>query len=64
MERMEKLRKSIEKTEFVYEEKNIKVTVTIEAAERDGWPTIERWVDAADDKLYKGKNSGKNQVVM
>lgn len=64
MERMEKLRKSIEKTEFVYEEKNIKVTVTIGAAERDGWPTIERWVDAADDKLYKGKNSGKNQVVM
>ena len=63
-ERMESLRKTVESSKFVYEDKEIKVTVTIGVAERGQWPTVERWVDAADDKLYQGKNSGKNKVVM
>ncbi|MBO6165742.1 MAG: GGDEF domain-containing protein [Eubacterium sp.] len=63
-ERMESLRKTVESSKFVYEDKEIKVTVTIGVAERGQWQTVERWVDAADDKLYQGKNSGKNKVVM
>ena len=63
-ERMEKLRQSVEDAQLEYEGKDIRITVTIGVAGKDGWPTIEKWVDAADDKLYYGKNNGKNQVVM
>jgi diguanylate cyclase (GGDEF)-like protein len=64
VERMDKLRRNVENTEFIYEDKKIKVTVTIGVAEKSEGSSIERWVDAADDKLYQGKNSGKNKVVM
>ena len=61
---MNKLRANVEVSVFSYEDRPIKVTVTIGVAEKSEWPTIERWVDAADDKLYEGKKTGKNKVVM
>jgi diguanylate cyclase (GGDEF) domain len=61
---MDKLRMAVEAAKFTYEEKQIKFTVTVGVAQREDGLTIERWVDAADDKLYYGKNNGKNMVVM
>ena len=60
---MEKLRATVEKTDFKYEKQSIKVSVTIGLADRGNETSIDKWVQNADDKLYKGKNSGKNVVI-
>ena len=62
---LERLRKTIENRDFVFEGKKIKVTVSIGASTygkemRDPNELIER----ADAVLYKAKKSGKNKVVM
>ena len=62
---LERLRKTIENREFIFEGKKIKVTVSIGASTygkdmRDANELIER----ADAVLYKAKKSGKNKVVM
>ena len=64
LEYMEKLRKAVEATDFKYEDQHIKVTVTIGVAVKQRGEKIEKWVDDADDKLYIGKNSGRNRVEM
>ena len=63
-EYMEKLRTSIEATDFEYENQHIKVTVTIGVSAKQHGEKIEKWVDEADDKLYAGKNSGRNRVII
>ena len=62
-EMLEKLRRSIESEPVVFEGREINVTITIGfAAKQDGQSTDE-WIQEADDKLYYGKNNGKNVVV-
>ncbi len=63
-EYMEKLRTSIEATDFEYENQHIKVKVTIGVSAKQHGEKIEKWVDEADDKLYAGKNSGRNRVII
>lgn len=60
---MENLRKTVEKSEFVFEGTKIDVTITIGLADYAPELTIDKWVQQADEGLYYGKTHGKNQVV-
>ena len=60
---METLRKAVESYEFVYEDKKIDVTITIGFAEKKDTASIDQWIRKADEKLYYGKNNGKNVVI-
>lgn len=42
----------------------IKITITIETVKFVKGLTIEKWVQLADEKMYAGKNSGKNKTVI
>lgn len=46
-----------------YKEMEISVTLTLGVAEYQEKDTIRTLIDRADEKLYYGKNHGKNQVV-
>ena len=62
-ELIEKLRKTIENTAIEFEGEEIKVTVTAGVASREKFNSVDKWIIAADEKLYYGKNNGKNKVV-
>ena len=55
---IEKLRASIEKEDFAFGEDHIKVTITAGLADYSGNDSIDRWVNVADENLYKGKKTG------
>ncbi len=40
------------------------ITITIGANEYIKGIALEKWVEMADEKMYSGKKSGKNKVVM
>ncbi len=60
----EKIRKNIERIEFVYKEKKVKVTVSIGVAEisKDD-KKFESLFERADIAVYQAKSNGRNQVV-
>ena len=60
----EELRTIISKESFVFDGNTINVTVTIGLAERIHDENIDKWIQRADERLYLGKNSGKNKVVV
>ncbi|MBR2769395.1 MAG: GGDEF domain-containing protein [Solobacterium sp.] len=60
---LEKIRIAVQQYPFVYEGKKLSVTITIGAAWYEGTMSIDEWIDAADKKLYEGKQGGKNHVV-
>lgn len=60
---MEQFRAKVAEKPFVFEDKEIVVTVSIGVADFDESYTMDSWIKAADDKLYVAKNSGKNKVV-
>ena len=60
---LEKLRKALESEPVIFDGISIKVTITIGIAESDSSYSIDQWIQEADNKLYFGKNSGKNRVV-
>ena len=60
---LEKLRQSVERTPFIYQEQEIPVTVTIGAAYYQPGQSLDNWIQTADAKLYDGKTNGKNRVV-
>ena len=61
---LDRARKTIAGHTLWYEEHRIGVTITLGvSAYVEGYTTNE-WINAADEKLYTGKKSGKNQVVM
>ncbi|SDX84218.1 diguanylate cyclase (GGDEF) domain-containing protein [Ruminococcaceae bacterium YAD3003] len=62
-ELIEKLRDEIENTPVEFEDQKIKVTVTAGVSSREGFGSVDKWIIAADEKLYYGKNNGKNRVV-
>ncbi len=61
---MEKLRVAVEKYDFRYEGREIKLTVTIGLARYMQEQNVDDWVNAADEKLYRGKQAGKNRLVV
>ncbi len=60
---LESLRKSIESEPVIFEGQEIKVTLTIGFAPQKDGQTIDEWIQEADNKLYLGKNNGKNRVI-
>lgn len=60
---LETLRQAVADNAFIYEGTLIPVTITIGKANYSEGLSIDRWIQEADRKLYKGKESGKNQVV-
>ena len=63
-EQLEILRKNIEKEVFVYEGNKHRITITIGVAAYLKDMSLEKWVKLADEKMYSGKNSGKNKTVI
>jgi len=64
MDILETIRATVAEREFVYDGNRIKLTITIGAAPYMENQTIDEWIGVADEKLYTGKHSGKNQVVI
>ena len=58
------LRIRIEKYIFNFNDIEIKLTVTIGIEKYTEGISNEKWISLADEKLYLGKNSGKNKTVM
>ena len=63
-EKLENLRKTIEKEVFEFEKVKAQITITIGVAEYSNNMELESWIEAADKKMYTGKKSGKNKVVI
>ena len=57
------LREIVERTPFVYQEQEIPVTITSGVSFYRTGQSLDGWIQSADEKLYSGKNSGKNRVV-
>lgn len=60
---IEKLRQKVESLEIEFEGQPLKVTITAGIEPKDKNIKLNKWIVAADEKLYSGKNSGKNRVV-
>ena len=43
--------------------KKIRVTITIGLASKESSQSLDKWIQSADNRLYVGKNSGKNTVI-
>ena len=63
-EKLETLRKHIEQEPFEFENEHLNITITIGAARYAKDIMLERWIELADEKMYAGKNGGKNQTVI
>lgn len=59
----EKIRSTVERRHVKYNGYDIKITVTLGVSQYDPKSTVDKAITAADEKLYIGKNSGKNCVV-
>ena len=55
---------AVERMKLVFEEKEIAITITIGVEECDYSSPLEELLRIADEKLYMGKNSGRNRVVV
>lgn len=60
----ERCRKAIESSSLIYNDNEIKVTITIGGVSFYQGATRDSLVTRADENLYKGKHNGKNQVVI
>ena len=63
-ESLESLRKAIENEVIEFEGHKHQVTITIGATSYKKEISIEKWIELADEKMYSGKNSGKNKTVI
>lgn len=61
---LEKVRERIEKETFKFNGVKINITITLGAAEYSKDISLEKWVAIADERMYAGKKSGKNKVVL
>ena len=60
----ERIRKHIEEETITYNGQKINITMTFGLSESIPGYRIEHLIQQADDKLYEGKKSGKNKVVI
>ena len=61
-EELEDFRKAVEAYPFEYEGERMNLTVTVGYSYKKTDQSIDEWINDADKLLYKGKESGKNQV--
>ena len=55
---------SVEKMKLKYEEHDLSLTITIGVEENDFVSPLDALLDNADEKLYMGKNAGRNRVII
>lgn len=60
---LENMRNEVSKRKVSFEDKEISYTVTVGVSIYDGIKSVDKWIIDADEKLYYGKNNGKNKVV-
>ena len=60
----EALRETVEKTDFTYNGNKISVTITAGVEPYDAGRSTDKWIQRADEKLYYGKENGRNRVVV
>ncbi len=60
----ERIRREIEKEEFLIDKRKIRATITIGLAELHLDDTLDSLLKRADKALYRGKNTGKNKGVI
>jgi len=58
----QKVREHVQKARFVYKKKRITVTISAGVSQRANHLSLEATINAADEYLYKAKNSGRNRV--
>lgn len=63
-ELIESLRESVEKADFTYNGSSIHVTITAGIEPYDAGRSTDKWIQRADEKLYYGKENGRNRVVI
>ena len=63
-QKLEALRQAVAEQTFDCEGNPTKITITIGVAKYVKDASLEKWVDLADEKMYIGKGSGKNQTVI
>ena len=60
---LERLRKAIYDTEFLYRNQPVKLSISIGVSEvNDSTETIHELFEKADKALYKAKENGRNQI--
>ncbi|MCR5232047.1 MAG: diguanylate cyclase [Acholeplasmatales bacterium] len=62
--KIDRIRKTIDSYEFNYNGKVLKTTITIGVADYKDSISLEEWITIADEKLYYGKHHGKNQITV
>ncbi len=62
--KIDDIRRKIEEHIFKFEDKSIHATITIGVSKYDEGMSVDDWIMRADKRLYEGKTSGKNKVVM
>ena len=55
---------AVEKMHLEYEDHQFSITITIGVEEYDFASPLDDLLDSADEKLYMGKNAGRNRVVV
>lgn len=60
---LSKMQLKINRLEIPYEDQVIHVTMTLGLTEYDSHISMDANIKEADDKLYKGKQSGRNRIV-
>ena len=58
---MNDLSYAVEKMPLDFEDKHFNITITVGVEETDFHSSLDQLLDSADEKLYLGKNSGRNQ---
>ncbi|MFC3194007.1 diguanylate cyclase [Marinicella sediminis] len=61
---IERIRQRIEQSDIRYEGHLIPVTLTFGVCQQKAGQSLNDCINAADDALYQGKKSGRNQVVV
>jgi diguanylate cyclase (GGDEF)-like protein len=59
----EKIRQMVQGTRFEFETNVIPVTISMGVSELQKGDTVESFIQRADEKLYEGKQGGRNRVV-
>jgi diguanylate cyclase len=61
----ERLRKTVESSVFIYNDIEIKYTISIGIAEAlPALESVSQWLENADKALYESKNNGRNRVTV